>query len=128
MAQAQSILVNDNPLVKDTKVIDTFIEPHVFLNKMIRGTASLNKNATVVDIDARHDFRPDRLAYEYYGQDFWYPAILIANNLGSMLQFNAETLNFKVNMPDVADIRRIIGEKDTPIDSIDSIVNSIFNI
>ncbi len=125
---AQSILVNDNVIIKDTEVINSFIEPHIFLNKMIRGTHDLKKNAIIVDMDARHDFRPDRLAYEYYGQDFWYPAILIANNLESMLQFNAETLNFKVNMPDVADIRRIIGEKDTPIDNIDSIVNSIFNI
>ncbi len=125
---AQSILVNDNVIIKDTEVINSFIEPHIFLNKMIRGTHDLKKNAIIVDMDARHDFRPDRLAYEYYGQDFWYPAILIANNLGSMIQFNAESLNFKVNMPNISDIRMILGQEDTPIITIDSIANSIFNV
>jgi hypothetical protein len=110
MAKANSILVNDNKTTKDTRAINEFINPHIYANKFIKHRKLLQQNATLVDIDPRFDYRPDRLAYEQYGQDFWYPAILAVNNLGSMLQFKAESMNFKCLVPDGDVILGILAE------------------
>jgi hypothetical protein len=126
MALAQAFTINDNPLFKDTQIIDMFIEPHVFMNKMVTHRNELVINSTIIEIDPRYDYRPDRLAYEIYGQDFWYPAILSVNNMGSMLQFKAETLNFKCRIPDVEAIRGIISSPPPEHINIESMVNAIF--
>ena len=126
MARAQSFLVNDNVRVKDTRLINAFIEPHIFLNELIRRKNSLVLSSTTVEIDARYDFRPDRLAYEQYGEDFWYPAILVVNNMGSMLQFKAATLNYKCKIPSAEIVREIIGAVNETSITVDSIVNDLF--
>jgi hypothetical protein len=79
------------------------------MNILIKYRKELMLGAEVVDIDARYDFRPDRLAYEYYHQDLWFPAILVANSLGSMLQFKAESMNFQCLVPEATTIRSILG-------------------
>jgi len=121
MAVADSILVNDNKLTKDTKAIDLFIEPHIFMNVLLKHKTTLDASSEIINIDPRHDYRPDRLAYEIYGQDFWYPAILIANNMGSMLQFKADVLNFKCKIPNIEVVQQIINiAPDSPKLSPDS--------
>ena len=105
MARADSILVNANKSTKDTRAIDEFIDPHIFMNKIIKRKGDLERNSIIVDIDPRYNYRPDRIAYEYYEQDFWYPAILAVNNMGSMLQFKAETMNFKCKIPSFINAR-----------------------
>jgi hypothetical protein len=127
MASAQSFKVNDNPLIKDTRAIDTYIEPHIFINKLIKQQRELEKGMTIIDIDSRYNFRPDRLAFELYGQDFWYPAILVINNLGSLLQFKAEILNFKCKIPSMEAIKRVLSITDIEHITIDSIVNDMYN-
>jgi hypothetical protein len=128
MATAQSFLVNDNPLHKDTQVIDMYIEPHIFMNKMITHRSELLSSSTIVDIDPRYDYRADRLAYDMYGQDFWYPAILAVNNMGSLLQFKAETLNFKCKIPSAEAIQAIIAAPPPEHLNIESMVDEIFKV
>jgi len=113
MARADSILVNDNKFLKDTRAIDEFINPHVFSNKFVKFKKNLEVGAEIIDIDARYDFRPDRLAYEYYSQDFWFPAILAVNNMGSILQFKADAMNYKCKIPTQAAIEAILSETST---------------
>lgn len=119
-------LVNGNAVYKNTDAIDTFIEPHVFLNKLIRRKYELEVGATTIEIDARYDFRPDRLAFEQYGQDFWYPALLIVNNIGSMLQFKAEQLNFQCKIPSATTIANILNSADAVTTTPEDIVNTVF--
>jgi len=126
MATAQGFTVNDNKIYKDTKMVDTFIEPHIFMNRMIRRRSELIKSSDSVKIDARYNFRPDRLAFEYYGQDFWYPAILVANNLGSILQFKANKLGFECKIPNINTIKEIMMLDEIPHVTLDDIVDEIF--
>ena len=128
MATAQSFLVNDNPLHKDTQIIDMYIEPHIFMNKIITHRTELLNSSQIIDIDPRYDYRTDRLAYDLYGQDFWYPAILAVNNMGSLLQFKAETLNFKCKIPSAEAIQSIISTPPREQINIESMVNEIFKI
>ena len=111
MAKADSVLVNDNPLFKNTSLIDSFTEPLIFNNVLIKHReAVLLCECDDITIDERYNYRPDRLAYEIYGQDFWYPAILIANNIGSMLQFKAESLNFKCKVPRKTHVEKLVNK------------------
>jgi hypothetical protein len=126
MAKADSILVNHNKIIKDTKAVDEFIDWHLFENKLIKNKHLLLKNAISVKIDERYDYRPDRLAYEHYRQDFYFPAILIANNLGSMLQFKAEILDYRCLMPSANVIQSILGEPTIKKANVGQIVDNIF--
>jgi hypothetical protein len=126
MARADSFLVNDNPYFKDVRAINTFIDPHIFNNVLIKNKKLLLQNAQQIDIDERYDYRPDRLAYELYRNDFYYPALLVANNIGSMLQFKADTLNFKCFAPTRLSIQNIIGKSDIELVYPEDVVNYIF--
>ncbi len=125
-SSTNGFLVNSNKVIKNTDALNVFIEPHVFMNKLIRGKKDLEKNAQVITIDARYDFRPDRLAYEYYGQDFWFPAILVVNDIGSMLQFKAECLNFECLIPQMETISNILKANDLEFITPEEAVNKLF--
>lgn len=104
----QSFLVNDNPQTKDFKITDTFIDHHIFENVFLKYRSILERNLIRKVIDSRYDFRPDLLAFNLYGEDFWYPAILIVNDLGSMFQFKADYLNHECLVPAAQDIQEVI--------------------
>jgi len=126
MAKAESILVNDNITTKNTALIDQFINSHIFLNSFIRHPLDLIQGSEIIELDERYDYRPDRLAYDMYGHDFWYPAILAANNLGSMIQFKAENLNHKCVIPSSTAIQELIAMPVEEIVTIETIVTSMF--
>jgi hypothetical protein len=69
---------------------------------------TLVKNAKEIEIGERYDLRPDLLSYENYGTNFWYPAILTVNKLGSILQFKSSYLNKKCLVPSYDDIVKVM--------------------
>ena len=107
MASAQSFLVNHNPHL-GVQLLDSFIDPHIFNHIMCQNMSKLISDATEIIIDARYDLRPDMLSYENYGTNFWYPAILVANRLGSILQFKASYMNNRCLIPSQAVIQELI--------------------
>jgi len=130
MASANSILVNANTVNKNTDVINEFLKNHLFENALIRNHNKLVNNSDVVDIDESYDFRPDRLAYDIYGEDFFYPAILAANNLGSMLQFKASVLDYKCLIPNkgvIMDMLEIQSQTRRTSDIIEELFSGIEN-
>ena len=56
-------------------------------------------NYITMAMDNSYDFRPDKLAQEIYKNQSYYPAILICNNVCSLLQFRPALLNFSVKIP-----------------------------
>ncbi len=107
MASAKSFIVNDNP-IQDVRMLDSFIDPHVFDHPMFKNMTLLTENSTEFIIDARYNFRPDLLSYELYGTNFWYPVILTVNKLGSIFQFKAEYMNNKCLIPNPNIISQIL--------------------
>ncbi len=98
MASALSFLVNDNPR-QDVSLLDSFINPYIFDQLFQTHMGEIIKNSTEITIDAHYNLRPDLLSFESYGTNFWYPAILVANKLGSLFQFKAEYLNNRCLVP-----------------------------
>jgi hypothetical protein len=107
MASAISFLVNDNP-VQNVKMLDAFTNCHIFEHQMAKHYNTLVKNAKEIEIGERYDLRPDLLSYENYGTNFWYPAILTVNKLGSILQFKSSYLNKKCLVPSYDDIVKVM--------------------
>jgi hypothetical protein len=126
MASALSFTVNDNKTLKNLEAINTFIEPRIFMNKLIKNRRLIINNSKIIELDPRYDIRPDKMAYEYNADDFWYPAILNAKNLGSILQFKAGNMSFKCNIPNKKIISTILGKETKEIANINTIVNNIF--
>lgn len=103
-----SILVNSLPKELDTHLINAYVDPKIFTNRLIQHRHNLIQDAEIIGIDDTYRMRPDRLAYDKWGQDLWYPAILVANNLGSVIQFKPETLGQTCVVPKLENILKII--------------------
>ncbi len=109
MASAISFLVNDNP-IQDVRLLNQYIDWHIFDQYLTKNIGLLIQNSNEIIIDSRYNLRPDLLSFETYGTNFWYPAILAVNKIGSILQFKAEYLNNKCLVPSSDIIQRIISE------------------
>ncbi len=107
MASAQSFLVNENPR-QDTRMLDMFVDPQIFANQLFKNNGLLLQNSTQIPVDARYNLRPDLLSFELYGTNFYYPAILAVNKLGSIFQFKAEYLNNKCLVPSIDVLETIL--------------------
>ncbi len=109
MASAQSFLVNDNPY-QDVRLLDQYVDWHIFDQYLTKNRSYLVKNSTEMIIDSRYNLRPDLLSYEIYGTNFWYPAILAVNKVGSIFQFKADYLNNKCLVPSIDSVKRLLAD------------------
>ena len=125
MAKADSLIVNDNTNIKNTKLLDQFINPHIFENNLIKYNNKLVRLSSKIEINERYDYRPDLLSYEVYGDDFFFPAILAANGVGSILQFKAEFLNYNCYVPSIEVIQEMF-DIENKILKPSAIVDEIF--
>lgn len=104
-----SIILNDSNLKeKNTLLINTFIDPMIFENTLIQYKNILMDGAELHPIDDTYNLRPDKLAYDLWGQDAWYPAILATNNIGSILQFKPELLGYSCLIPTTANLLKVL--------------------
>ena len=103
-----SILVNDMVNEKSTALINLFTEPRVFLNILTQYKYILTQDAINYPLNENYKFRPDRLAYELWGQDLWYPAILAVNNIGSIMQFNPDQMGQNCIIPTDENLVRVL--------------------
>lgn len=103
-----SIIVNTTSSEKDTTLINVFIEPKIFLNHLIQYKYILKQDTTILDLDLKYKFRPDRLAYDLWGQDLWYPVLLATNNMGSILEFNPERMGYTCEIPSDESLSKLL--------------------
>ena len=100
-----SILINNE---QDSKFLDNWnkIVPQNIFNK--NKNLFRLENYNVFDIDSSYNFRPDKIAYKVYKNDYYYPIILICNNIGSFLQFNTDKIGFHIYYLDPKLLSQII--------------------
>lgn len=103
-----SILVNTTAKEKNTLLLNTYTDATIFNNTIIQYKNILEKDAEIYPIDERYHLRPDKLAYDIWGQDLWYPAILAINNLGSILQFKPESLGYNCKIPSTDNMLKVL--------------------
>ncbi len=102
------ILVNNILDDKNPILLDMYIEPRIFLNALVQYKYILMKDATIHQLEDNYKFRPDRLAHDLWGQDLWYPAILVTNNIGSVLQFIPDIMGHTCLIPTDDNLIRVL--------------------
>jgi len=93
-----SILVGDI----DTTMINGIPNELIFKNILNNNIQFFQENELkaldTFKIDESYKYRPDKVAFEYYGEDGYYPLVLYANNIGSILQFNPEIIGDEIKL------------------------------
>jgi len=56
----------------------------------------ISENMKIFKIDNTYNFRPDKVAYKVYGNDFYYPIILFSNQIGTILQFRIDIIGTEI--------------------------------
>jgi len=90
-----NVIENDTTYLNNltsTKVFDNFYNKNLNLFN--------NDNYLIYKIDESYNFRPDKVAYEVYGDDFYYPIILFCNEIGSQMFFNVDILGNNIKYLD----------------------------
>jgi len=54
------------------------------------------ENMDIFKINNTYNFRPDKIAYKVYGNDFYYPIILFSNQIGTILQFRIDIIGTEI--------------------------------
>lgn len=84
----------------NTIVLDQFLEPTIvgnIINDNISVVQDI-KNCIVVTVNDTYKYRPEKLAFEYYGHESFYPLILAANNIGSLFYFIPSKFNNEIKL------------------------------
>jgi len=84
----------------NTFMIDEFKDPNIMGNRILDNLSYLQKeeNTIIVPCPDKYKFRPERLAYEYYGDDNFFPIILAVNNISSVLKFIPSEFNNQIKL------------------------------
>lgn len=89
-----------NPKEFNAWFVNEFTNPKIFENILLQNLRYFGKHNTELrKIDSSYNYRPDKLCYELYGQELWYPVILSLNNIGSVLQFKPDNFGNKIIVP-----------------------------
>ena len=89
-----------NIIEKDTQYLNTIPEKIWYSLPKINSTIFIPDNYLIKKIDDTYNFKPDKLALEIYGNDFYYPLLFFPNNIGSILQFHTHLIGTKVKYLD----------------------------
>lgn len=68
---------------------------------------NLKENYSYVPFEDNYKFRPDLISRKYYGSDYFYPLVLITNNINSMINFTPQNTNYKLKIINVNLLKKI---------------------
>ncbi len=86
------------PLTDLNTAINEFSSIDLLTNKITMNYDYIQQPENLVQITVPSDFkyRPERIAFMYYGHDSLYPIVLASNNMRSLLEFVPEETNNKI--------------------------------
>ena len=108
---ATTILFNDNENLTNEKLkfIDSFRNTQVFYNLRNENFDIFREeNYKTYDINDSYDYRPDKVAYEVYGEDFYYPIILLSNNISTITEFRTDKIGNTIKYLDPDYLNKLV--------------------
>jgi len=86
-----------NNIEQDVKFLNALNIDLVFKN-LVNENHDIFKqeNYDYIEINDNYNYRPDRVAYDVYKVDLYYPIILASNNIGSIIEFTTDRLGHKI--------------------------------
>ena len=84
----------------NTEALDTLNIPGISNSVLLNNLKMLKMEENLVEVDCpdKYKYRPDSIAYQYYGDSNFFPLVLVANNLGSLLQFVPSNFGNKIKL------------------------------
>lgn len=110
MARTTSNLITYySTLPVSAKVISTELSKTPFSNQIFRNKTILSQSGVYIlfEIDA-WKYNPQLFCEHYYKTQYYYPIILIANDLGSVFDFIPEKLPYGILAPDKSIIGQVL--------------------
>ena len=73
----------------NTEALDTLNIPGISTSLLLNNLKFLKMDENLIEVECGdiYKYRPDRIAFQYYGDCNYYPLVLIANNLGTLFNF-----------------------------------------
>ena len=95
----------------NSQVYDQYLEPSIIGNVINDNFHFLQRpeNLIYVDVPDTFKYRPDLVALQFYGSEQFYPLILAANNIGSLLQFIPSEFNHNIKLIRPEVIQKLLG-------------------
>ena len=95
----------------DSRVYDQYLDPSIIGNVINDNIHYLQKpeNLVYVNVPETFKYRPELVALQFYGSEQFYPLILAANNIGSLLQFIPSKFNYKIKLIRSDVIQKLLG-------------------
>jgi len=74
-----------------------FAKSNILGNLIVDNGALFRDKENLVEIPLSniYKYRPERIAYEYYGDEGFFPIVLASNNLKTLLEFDPNRMNNK---------------------------------
>jgi len=93
-----------------TEAINEYCNEQIIGNKIIDNYHEFQdkKNLIRIPMTNKYKYRPDRVAYEYYGSDSFYPIVLACNNLRSLLDFIPGNLGNEIYLMNSDKLKQIL--------------------
>ena len=84
----------------NTAALDAFNSPGIADNILLNNAKFLRQEENLVEVDCPdiYKYRPDRIAFQYYGDSNFYPLVLLANNIGTLFHFVPSKFGNKIKM------------------------------
>ena len=84
----------------DTTILDQYLDPTILGNILNDRIHYIQKeeNVVIINVPDTFKYRPERIALQYYGSELYYPIILAANNIGSIMEFIPSRFNNQIKM------------------------------
>lgn len=78
-------------------------------NLIFKNKKGLIYHAELVDFDDNSwNFNPQKFCVDHYGSQFYYPIILVCNELKSIFQFNTKNIKGKIIAPQAQTIASVL--------------------
>ena len=92
------------------QALDEFKDVNLINNAIINNYEIFNNplNLTQIKVPDKYKYRPDRIAYEYYGEDSLFPIVLASNKLKTIFDFIPSKLDNKIFLLHTALIKQIL--------------------
>ncbi|MFA7127699.1 MAG: hypothetical protein WC136_00855 [Sphaerochaeta sp.] len=95
----------------DPRILDNYNEPSLTGNLIIDNESYIRNpdNLITVFVEDNLKYRPDVISLKYYGNDSYFPLVLAANNIGTLMDFIPSNFNnqIKIIHPKLIDVLKM---------------------
>jgi len=100
-----------NIIEKDTSILNNLDQTYIWnsINTKFKDLF-IDENFDIYEINDSLNFRPDIVSYKVYDNDFYYPIILMSNNINSIMQFKTSLIGTNIKYLKIDKLQYLINK------------------